>query len=53
MPVKYRIHFGDPIYFEGDPNDDDAVMEEKVEAVKEAITGLLEKGRLERRGIFT
>jgi 1-acyl-sn-glycerol-3-phosphate acyltransferase len=53
MPVKYRIHFGDPLYFEGDPNDDDAVMEEKVEVVKEAIAGLLEKGRLERRGIFS
>lgn len=52
MPVKYRLHFGEPLRFEGDPNDDDAVVAAKVERVKGAIAALLDRGRRERRGIF-
>jgi 1-acyl-sn-glycerol-3-phosphate acyltransferase len=52
MPVRYRIHFGDPMQFEGDSSDEDAVIEAKVEQVRGAVTGLLEKGRAERAGIF-
>lgn len=52
LPVKYRIHFGEPILFEGDPTDEDAVIEEKVDRVKAAISLLLEQGRRERRGVF-
>ena len=52
LPVKYRIHFGEPLHFEGDPTDEDGVIEEKVDRVKAAITALLEQGRRERRGVF-
>jgi 1-acyl-sn-glycerol-3-phosphate acyltransferase len=52
LPVKYRIHFGEPLHFEGDSSDEDAVIESKVERVKAAITELLERGRRERRGVF-
>jgi 1-acyl-sn-glycerol-3-phosphate acyltransferase len=52
LPVKYRIHFGEPLTFEGDPTDEDSVIEEKVDRVKAAITLLLEQGRRERRGVF-
>lgn len=52
LPVKYRIHFGEPLNFEGDSTDEDGVIEEKVDTVKAAITALLEQGRRERRGVF-
>jgi 1-acyl-sn-glycerol-3-phosphate acyltransferase len=52
LPVRYHIHFGEPLVFEGDPHEEDAVVERKVERVKEAIAGLLERGLRERRGIF-
>jgi 1-acyl-sn-glycerol-3-phosphate acyltransferase len=52
MPVKYRIHFGEPLELEGDPNDEDAAVERQVARVRSAIEGLLARGRRERRGIF-
>jgi 1-acyl-sn-glycerol-3-phosphate acyltransferase len=52
MPVKYRIYFGDPLRFEGSPNEEDAAVQEKVDVVRDAIRGLLERGREERKGIF-
>jgi len=52
LPVRYRIHFGEPMLFEGDPADDDAVIEAKVEEVRAAISGLLERGCAARTGIF-
>ena len=53
LPVKYRMHFGSPMEFTGDPSEEDAVIEKKVEVVKRAIATLLERGRAERKGIFT
>jgi 1-acyl-sn-glycerol-3-phosphate acyltransferase len=52
LPVKYHIHFGEPLHFEGAPTDEDAVVEEKVERVKQAIAQLFERGLAERRGVF-
>jgi 1-acyl-sn-glycerol-3-phosphate acyltransferase len=52
LPVKYRIYYGEPMTFEGDPDDDDAVIEEKVLRVKAAIQRMLEKGLAERKGVF-
>ena len=52
LPVKYRIYFGDPIRFDGSPTEDDASVEARVEVVRSAIRGLLERGRAERKGIF-
>ncbi len=53
FPVKYRIWFGEPMRFEGRPDDDDAVVEEKVDAVRQAMNALLRHGLEQRRGIFT
>jgi 1-acyl-sn-glycerol-3-phosphate acyltransferase len=53
LPVKYRIYFADPIRFDGSPNEDDAAVQAKVDVVREAIQGLLARGRAERKGIFT
>jgi 1-acyl-sn-glycerol-3-phosphate acyltransferase len=52
LPVRYRLYFGDPMRFEGDPDDDDAVVEQKVELVRSAIDGLLRRGLSERQGLF-
>ncbi len=51
-PVKYHIYFGEPLTFEGDPNDEDAVIQNKVDVVKESMASLLARGRRERKGIF-
>lgn len=51
-PVKYRIWFGEPLHFEGDPNDDETVIAAKVAVVKSAIATMLDQGLRERRGIF-
>ena len=52
MPVKYRLYFGEPMRFEGDANDDDAVIAGKVNEVRGAIDRLLQRGLRERKGIF-
>jgi len=52
LPVKFRIHFGEPLRFEGDPNEDDAAIEARVETVKEAIRGLIAEARAARRNWF-
>ncbi len=51
-PVKYRIYFGEPLTFEGDPNDDEAVIAPKVAVVRNAIQVMMERGLRERRGYF-
>jgi 1-acyl-sn-glycerol-3-phosphate acyltransferase len=52
LPVRYHLYFGEPMHFEGAPSEEDSVVEEKVEQVKEAIADLLERGRRERKGVF-
>ena len=44
--------FGEPLHFEGDPTEEDSVVEAKVEAVKEAMRALLKRGLEEREAIF-
>jgi len=51
-PVKYRIYFGEPLHFEGDPDDEDEVLEEKVKRVKNEIQSMLRIGLKERQHIF-
>ena len=53
LPVKYRIYFGEPIRFEGTPNEEDSVVEGKVDVVKAAMRGLLARGLRERPGVFS
>jgi 1-acyl-sn-glycerol-3-phosphate acyltransferase len=52
LPTKVRIYFGEPLSFEGDPDDDDAVIEEKVARVKGTIQSMLNRGLKERTSIF-
>lgn len=52
LPTKYRLYFGEPLVFEGDHDDEDSVIEEKVSVVKNAIAELVARGLRERTGIF-
>jgi 1-acyl-sn-glycerol-3-phosphate acyltransferase len=52
LPTKYRIYFGEPMRFRGDPDDDDAVMEEKVWVVKATIQSMVNRGVKERKHVF-
>ena len=52
LPVKFRIHFGEPMYLDGHHQDDEASIEEQVERVRDQIALLLEEGLAERRSWF-
>lgn len=52
LPTRYRLHFGAPITFEGDPDDDDGVIERKAEEVRSAIQLMVDRGLRSRRAIF-
>ncbi len=52
LPTRYRIYFGEPMRFGGDPDDDDAVIEEKVYVVKATIQSMLNRGLKARKSIF-
>lgn len=52
LPTKYRLYFAEPMRFDGDPDDDDAVLEEKVWLVKQTIQSMLNRGLKARKGIF-
>jgi len=53
LPVKFRIHFGEPILFDGDPTEDDASIEKRVEVVKSDIRGLIAEGLAARKNWFS
>jgi 1-acyl-sn-glycerol-3-phosphate acyltransferase len=52
LPVKFRLHFGLPMVFEGDPTEDDATIGTKVEQVKDALRSLIQEARAERSSWF-
>jgi 1-acyl-sn-glycerol-3-phosphate acyltransferase len=51
LPTKYRLFFGEPLYFTGDPEDAPAVAE-KVHLVREAISHMLGRGLAQRKSVF-
>jgi len=53
LPVKYHFYFGEPIHFDGEEDDDDRAIAQKVNTVRDAIHGLFEQGLDEREGIFS
>jgi 1-acyl-sn-glycerol-3-phosphate acyltransferase len=52
LPTKYRIYFGEPMHFDGDPDDDDAVIEEKVWLVRATVQSMVNRGVKAREHIF-
>jgi 1-acyl-sn-glycerol-3-phosphate acyltransferase len=52
LPVKYRIRFGEPIVFSGDPEDEDRVIRSHVRQVSSEVETLIADGLREREGWF-
>jgi len=52
LPVKFHYRFGEPLRFEGDPTEEDARVEEKVEVVKDAIRNLVDESLSQRKSWF-
>ncbi|HJL20151.1 MAG TPA: lysophospholipid acyltransferase family protein [Sandaracinaceae bacterium LLY-WYZ-13_1] len=52
LPTRYRLYFGEPMVFEGDPDDEDAIVGQKVSRVQEAIQRAVDRGLKERRAVF-
>jgi len=52
MPTKFYIQIGEPMFFEGSPDATEREVALKVEEVKDAIRGLIDRGLEKRRGIF-
>lgn len=52
LPVRFRLHFGEPLSFEGRYDDEDAVIDGHVGVVTGAIDALIAEGRAERKSIF-
>lgn len=52
LPTRYHVEFGEPMVFEGDPDDEDHVIQGKVETVKARLNAMLRDGLARRQGIF-
>jgi len=52
LPVKYRIHFGEPLFFEGEAHEEDASIQARVDLVRDALAQAIREGLRRRRGIF-
>ena len=52
LPMKYRLHFGEPLHFTGDAEDDDVVIGDKVWLVKQSISDLLNATLGRRTSLF-
>ena len=52
LPTKYRLYFGEAMRFQGDPDDDDEVIEEMVKIVRTRIQSMIQVGLKERKHVF-
>jgi 1-acyl-sn-glycerol-3-phosphate acyltransferase len=52
LPTRYRLWFGEPMRFSGDPDDDDAVVEEKVWLVRQTVQAMLGRALQQRKHVF-
>ena len=52
LPVKYRLHFGEPMHFTGGPDDDDDDLADKVKQVRHRIQGMIHQGLAGRKHVF-
>jgi 1-acyl-sn-glycerol-3-phosphate acyltransferase len=52
LPTRYRIYFGDPLFFTGRADDEDAELEKKVKGVRAAIQSMIDSGLKQRKHVF-
>lgn len=53
LPVKFHLHFGAPLEFEGDPGEEDVEIQKRVDVVKDSIRSLIDAGLATRRNWFS
>lgn len=51
-PTKFHLYFGEPLHFDGHFDDEDEVIEKKVQKVKKAVDDLIKEGLAARDGWF-
>jgi 1-acyl-sn-glycerol-3-phosphate acyltransferase len=52
LPTKFHIYFGEPIIFQGPFDDEDAIIQTKVDVVRDTIDELIRQGLRERDGWY-
>ncbi len=52
FPTKYRIYFGKPLLLQGNANDEDDVIKQKVETVKNTMQNMIQEGLAARKHVF-
>jgi 1-acyl-sn-glycerol-3-phosphate acyltransferase len=52
LPTKFRVYFGEPMYFSGPFDDEDAVIQRKTDEVQGRIQQMIDDGLKARRSIF-
>lgn len=52
LPTRYRMHFGQAVLLEGDPDDDDAVIESKARLIQATIQSSLNRNLKKRKSVF-
>jgi 1-acyl-sn-glycerol-3-phosphate acyltransferase len=52
LPTKYRLWFGEPMYFKGSGDDDDDIVASHVKKVKHTIQRMIHEGLERRASVF-
>ena len=52
MPVRMHVYFGEPLLFDGPFDDEDEIIEGKVQVVVHRVQELIDKGLRQRKSIF-
>jgi 1-acyl-sn-glycerol-3-phosphate acyltransferase len=52
LPTKFHVHFGERMPFEGPFDDEDEIIDRKVQQVKDRLQSMIDRGLRERRSIF-
>jgi len=52
LPVKFRVHFGEPMHFSGPFDDEDEIIDEKVRQVSSRVQTMIDEGLARRESIF-
>ena len=52
LPVKYRLHFGEPMFFKGEGDEEERKVELKVKSVRSALQALIHRGLRQRKHVF-
>lgn len=52
LPTKYHLYVGEPMRFRGDADDEDALVQAKVDTVRATIQAMINRGLKQRKHIF-